>query len=597
MKRFFTLFCTVLLVSAVAAPTLAWEFSMTGDMEVRYRYFSRTGGGDLYGAANETAIGFNNGAIGLSGYYGGTNAVEAQGFSVKGSDAALSDMRVRLYPELRLNQAIRVRGEYWLTGGNLHGSYDGSGSGPIGGDSWAINRGEQGWYSPTDTGAKIGMSSGIWDKLWVTAHLPWGILVAGRRGLMFGPGWSTLDEQNASDEMLAIAVPYGPFTLLCGELLYENCWIVPNSAEQLSTNSRVAAPRDKNGARDLNGFWAFTYRSGDIDTGTAARYAFQKNVHSYGTGTVSVLAGPNMRDDASNFVVPAAFNGTALNGLPMTSDVNIWEQVVYAKYYNGRFFFNGEYGAVIVDAFRQGGRPISGWQDAWMVELGVVAGPTKLSLANFYKSGHDRRGGLLNTTAAVGSVSGTYVLDRWDEFMVFCGSNTPIKPYNYLLGLYGCGNNGFDAKGDAWYTDLLAYAVRLDYALAANLNVYGSYIHASRASKTSTAIGQYRGGVSNATYRVNPGYNASGAQIAAVPNVPDTYLGYEVDAGFDWKLLEGFTFNMLFAYWQPGDWFKWAYVDYTNYNNVTIGGNNYPVNPHRQIDPLIGLQGSMVISF
>ena len=123
-------------------------------------------------------------------------------------------------------------------------------------------------------------------------------------------------------------------------------------------------------------------------------------------------------------------------------------------------------------------------------------------------------------------------------------------------------------------------------------------MYATRASNTSTAIGQYRGGVSNAAYRVHPGFNATGTvQIAAVPNVPDTYLGWEADVGVDWKLLENLTLHALFAYWQPGDWFKWAYVDYSNGGTTTVDGKVYPVNPHREIDPLIGIQTSLVIDF
>jgi hypothetical protein len=405
--------------------------------------------------------------------------------------------------------------------------------------------------------------------------------------------------------MLALVVPYGPFTFFIGEQLYENNWIVPNQAQQLSSlgynPAGVAAPTDKNGIRDVNGATSLTYRSGDIDTGTASRYVFHRNIHTYASATsvaAPVPAGPNRRDDASNSPVPRFFSGIGVNGLPTVSDIDIWQQLVYFKYFNGRFFFNAEYAANIVDVFRKQGRPLAGLQNAWMAEFGLISGPAKLTLANFYKSGHDRRGGWLNTTAATGQVSpGVYVMDRWDEFMIFGGSHGQMEPYNFLMGMYGGGNNGYDSKGDAWYNDFLAYAARLDYAVAANLNIFGSYVHADRASNTSTAIGQYRGGLSNATYRINPGYGPTGAQIAAIPNVPDTYLGYEVNAGFDWKLLEGFTFHGLFAYWQPGDWFKWAYVDYTGYTFTNVNGVNYPVNPNRTIDPLIGFQGSVVINF
>jgi hypothetical protein len=101
MKRVFTLLLAGLLMGAITAPALAWEFSMTGEMEARYRYISRTGGADLFGVANAAAAGYNDGAIGLAGYYGGTNQVVAQGFAAKGADAAINDYRIWLYPEIK----------------------------------------------------------------------------------------------------------------------------------------------------------------------------------------------------------------------------------------------------------------------------------------------------------------------------------------------------------------------------------------------------------------------------------------------------------------------------------------------------------------
>jgi hypothetical protein len=234
-----------------------------------------------------------------------------------------------------------------------------------------------------------------------------------------------------------------------------------------------------------------------------------------------------------------------------------------------------------------------------MVELGTVCGPTKLSLANFYRSGHDRRGGVLDFAGPSGTnlATGAQVMDRYNEFIVFGGGDEAIKPYNWLIGLYGTGNNSFDQNGYPVYRDFLAYAARLDYAVAANLNVFGSFIYANRASNTATFLGQYRGGAVP-TFAPNPGLDAATQtrQIAAIPNVPDNYLGWEADAGWNWKLLENMTFNGLVAYWQPGDWFKYAYTDYTFATNTAVQGI-YPINPNRGIDPLLGFQGSMVIDF
>ncbi len=601
------------LVMGVASPALGWEFSLKGDLEVRYRYFLRTGGGDLFGKANPDAIGYNDGAIGFAGYYGGLNQVAAQGYSAKSADAAVNDNRIVLRPDFWVNSAVHIRGEYWVTGGNIFGSYDGAGAAPIGtmgGDSWIRNRGYTGWYNNPAYTIPTGMATGVWDKFWATVETPWGILALGRRPLAFGLGWSTMHQKDADTEMLGLFVPYGPFTFLVVTQLFENNWIIPNHSYQLASTEvggfnppGVAAATDKTGIRDINGSIGVTYKSGGVDMGTVSRYVYHNEVHAYApTGptykpTAPVPAGPNRRDDASLSPIPIWFSGTGLSGFPTYSDIGWLLQVSYFKYTNGRFFLNTEYSFENINVRRKGGRPLSGFQNAWMVELGAICGPTKLSLANFYHSGHDRRGGVFNTTAATGFATGAYVMDRFDEFTIFGGCYEPSKPYNYLIGIYGGGNNGYEVRGLAFYNDFLAYAARLDYAVAANLNTFVTFMQANRASNTATAVGQYRGGTPNAGARANPGYNAAGVQIAPIPNVPDNNLGYEIDAGVNWKILENVTFNALGAFWQPGDWFKWAYVDYTGPTSATINGVAYPVNPHRGIDPIFGFQGSFLVDF
>lgn len=270
-------------------------------------------------------------------------------------------------------------------------------------------------------------------------------------------------------------------------------------------------------------------------------------------------------------------------------------------------------------ATKKGGRSISTWADAWEVELGAICGPAKLTLAGFYHSGDDRRGGFLDYWGAISSPNPYHgaatVYDKQTQFLVFGGAREAIAPYQFLMGLYGTGNNTYDVRGYGAFQDFLGYAARLDYAVAANLNVFTSFMYADRASNTGTPVAAYRGGVPN-TIRVSPGFGSTyfgqyGAvglplaflgggtpgQFAPVPNVPDNYLGWEWDAGVNWKLLEGMTFNTLIAYWQPGDWFKWAYVDYGSTVTATINGVPYPVNPNRGIDPIIGFQGSIVVDF
>jgi hypothetical protein len=618
MKRFFTIMLGVLLIAAVTAPALAWEFAMTGEMEWRYRYFARQGSGDLFGSTSLSAATstVDQQALGLAGPVGtgaGPMAVIVQGFSAKQADAQTNETRVWLFPEIRINPAVRMRGEYWVTGTNLRGLYDGTGApgAAVGVNNWVQNLGYNGWYfnaanSPGNSTTPVGMSVGLWEKWWATAQLPWGILAFGRRPFAFGLGWSTLHEKDANTESIVIVAPYGPLTFILGpSTVYgaQSDQFTENSLALLGTGAIQAGGTDKGRMRSWHMAGAFTYRNGPVELGQFWTMLVQPNTHFAPIGAIP-LAGPAQRDDFNQGAFGGLFVGAAphLNGAtPIFSDIGFVLFVNYFKYNNGRFFLNAEYDFQYADARRNGGRPISMWADAWELELGAMCGPAKLAFANFYSSGHDRRGGWLNLTNATGTggpaALPANVYDHLSLYLVLGGRQEAIKNYAWLVGIYGGGNNSFDGRGYWTAQDFLAYAARLDYAVAANLNVFGSYIYMNRASNTATAIGSFRGGVANGAFRNNPGFNAAGAQIAAVPNVPDDYLGWEANVGVDWKLLEGLTFRSQFAYWQPGDWFKWAYVDYSNLNTVAVGGANYPINPNRGIDPLIGFQGSLVVDF
>ncbi|MGO9571931.1 MAG: hypothetical protein ACLP5H_30780 [Desulfomonilaceae bacterium] len=645
MKRLLTILLGVLLIAAVTAPALAWEFSMTGESEFRYRYFARQGQNDLFGGpAGIGTLGVNAGtATGNIGFAGPQTSpgawnpagfpsqmVQAQGFSAKGADAQIQEERVWLYPEIRVNPAIRLRGEYWVTGTNLRGHHpvieDG---GTLVGSLDSIPQGYIGWFisgdsSPGNSVDPTGMSTGLWEKFWATVQLPWGVFAVGRRGVGFGTGWSTAHEKDLDTDGWFLATPYGPLTFLLEgfwadrgtDVFTENAAATLAGIQTAAGSPTVAAGMDKNGKRGELDFAAgFTYKNGPVDMGTLVRVLYHNNAHTSFAGLVP--AGPAGADDFNDSAFPVVFLGAGTfldNGInPIHGDTHYFLWPTYLKYFNGRFFFNAEYAFELAEARRQGGRPISSWADSWEIELGGICGPAKLSLANFYHSGDDRRGGVADFWSAQGGVAGAFthganVNDKQNAFLVFGASKEAINPYQYLLGIYGTGNDSYDCRGYGTFQDFLAYAARLDYAVASNLNVWSSFMYANRASNTSTPIGAFRGGVANIGVRAHPGFipgyvghytpiGALGQQIAPIPNVPDNYLGWEWDAGLNWKLLEGFTFNGLFAYWQPGDWFKWAYEDYGSLTTTTVGIGTYPVNPNRAIDPIIGFQGSVVVDF
>ncbi|MDQ7785692.1 MAG: hypothetical protein RDU20_22620, partial [Desulfomonilaceae bacterium] len=168
MRRLLTVLMAGLLIAAFVVPAAAWEFSMTGEYELRLRYISRTGNTDLFGVAPlqdaagvglplNTAVGFagpnwyntnlgtnvlggptvgarvaeNPGALGLgtiverpidavtAGFADvgiGRGRIVRGGYSTYGCDALYSDSRLTIHPAIRVNPAIRVHGTYTVGG-------------------------------------------------------------------------------------------------------------------------------------------------------------------------------------------------------------------------------------------------------------------------------------------------------------------------------------------------------------------------------------------------------------------------------------------------------------------------------------------------
>jgi hypothetical protein len=212
-----------------------------------------------------------------------------------------------------------------------------------------------------------------------------------------------------------------------------------------------------------------------------------------------------------------------------------------------------------------------------------------------YYPGFDRRAGrLIDRQPTVPSV----FLD---------GGVSTYRPYSLLLSYdYGSGNGSVTySSNHGFMTDASSFGARLDYAVAANLNLYGSFFYAKRVSQ-AYGWGWIRPDPS--TSPTSPAmqfafrFDRQGRLLVAfdsgAPNILETDLGYEIGAGFDWKLLEGFALRGNFAFWQPGDWFKFACVDRTQPGwDAPSAANNFGINPDRAIDPIFGTYISMEMSF
>ncbi|HTY23141.1 MAG TPA: hypothetical protein VMC85_08420 [Desulfomonilaceae bacterium] len=134
----------------------------------------------------------------------------------------------------------------------------------------------------------------------------------------------------------------------------------------------------------------------------------------------------------------------------------------------------------------------------------------------------------------------------------------------------------------------------MDYAVASNLNVWRTYLWAERLERDGYLAGNFgRSGTLDAV----PGATAAGAAFRGAngrgsitlsdPFASSRFLGWEANAGVDWKLLEGMTLLFKYACWQPGDWFDWAY------QAALPGGVTGPLGK----SPIQSIQGSFIMDF
>lgn len=271
----------------------------------------------------------------------------------------------------------------------------------------------------------------------------------------------------------------------------------------------------------------------------------------------------------------------------------ITEGWAYLKYNNGQFFFNTE-----LDWFNRvyrfqrslngtffglpdningsGSRFASKYWESWryMAEAGVGFGPVVTRLFYCFMPGPDRRHGVLIDRQP-------FIQDLPQQaFGLF-------DPYSILLA-YRFGS-GVDAPGHI--SDASIYALKLDYALAANLIVEGSFLRAFRNShgyavgyiRPNTAVGQF----GNVVYLEPPGSTFTNP----APSIPERDLGWEVMGGIVWKLMESWAVAARASYWQPGKWFNYACIDKSVPNwDLPSPANNWGIRPDRTIDPVLAVE-------
>ncbi|MDQ7784606.1 MAG: hypothetical protein RDU20_17105 [Desulfomonilaceae bacterium] len=482
--------------------------------------------------------------------------------TASGGDGTTQYQYLDVFTNLRINPAVSFRGHYHL-GEFLRGR-------------------NSGYRIGTRPGTRVAASDGQWTMWWVTGQLPIGTVAFGKRPKAFGMGLaSSGDGGDTSTETLLLLTHFGP--LRVGGGLY-----LSRRADLVYWN-----PDDKNNMRQNNFETFVTYRRGNLDIGFEADIEY---THQGGEGQ---LAPGGTKTIVASDRVSATYDA-------------------YVKYYDGRFFFNAEavyddhcirrlQNTNVPDAMDgRGSRFSTDYIESlrYAAEFGVAAGPGMLSFLYAYLPGADRRNG---------------VLIHKQAFLHKTGYNVFI-PYSYLLGYaYGAGVGAFDLNGYGFLNDAVVKAVRVDYAVAANLNLYATFLKADRAGHgygwgfidlddretIPDPTGANVGGVPLQISNPNFGQvllrnldEVSGRRINAfditAPNIPDTDLGWEFTVGMDWEILSGSRVNLRYAYWVPGKWFSYACVDKSVANR---GAPNWGVNPDRLISGVMAWSLTLLQSF
>jgi hypothetical protein len=592
-----------LAILMLTGPASAWEFNMKGSFNWEYEYITQLGRSGFFGPYDVDAN-----AAGLGNSLNGWLGAQANDITVSGSDGAWNTQYMELWPEIRFNPAVRVRGLYrigqWWTGAvtspsGTTGVLD-SAAGPELVRSEYINYGMP--------GKDRSFSPGYWNLLWLTAQVPWGELAIGKRPSSWGCGMAW-DGDNRTSESFSIAAPYGPFRISLG-------FYPARQGYEGYYNDYY----DKSGLRYFDMVAPnITYRNGPLDTGIIVNIGPTRH------------RGPERLGGGST--APSATN----KAIAETRDREDYYGGAYVKYNNGRFFFNSEFDFYTRrdkirdrDYFTVANANI-GFVNRYvqdyrvMAELGAICGPAKVSLLYAWSSGNDRRRGIRDNINQgtivdpfndVATPAPAGITPRWTATSL--GNTSVFRPYSYLMVYnYGLGAYINADNGKGYFADASAFGGRLDYAVAANLNLYSSFFWADRVgngygwgflvpNSTGTGVFPISGsGVANNTFgnvqqQYKGTFNAAGVGIPLTvsPNIPDNNLGWEIDAGFDWKLLEGVTVNATFGYWQPGKWFNFACVSRTNPGwNAPTNVNGWGIQPNRNIDAIYGMEMKLVGDF
>jgi len=570
----------------------AWEFSLSGVFNWEFYQFSQLGDKGFFGPYNQDnsappppvpgtlRLAARNGWLGheiasrTPASYGDDLA--------SGSDVAANYMYTIFTPIVKVNEALSVGGIYrigsWLdpsanfSPGRLNSSR---------------------YLNSTASGIGQSFSPGYWQVWCAVAQLPWGTVSIGKQPNTIGLGL-IIDSLENSSEAVGLSIPFGPFQFI-GQYYP---WAPGNTVYPLIT--------DRSGAANPHVAAGLNYDAGNFSSQTWVEYTDGHKGPESELFVMATLPLPGV-------VVSPVF----------ATDSSTFFGFTNFRYFNGQFFCNAEVG-YYQSISRQNGfvlnspsppqsnYPQTRYWELWagVIECGAVAGPAKISFLWAYYPGPDRRAGKL--------------IDRQPTVLALYSPTGGVNlylPYSLLLGYdYGSGNMSIShSSNHGFITDASTYGVRLDYAVAANLNAYATFLYARRLSQ-GYGWGWIRPDPNTVYAAVNGTFPSPGLTFAnngtnypspttdsnvvnpsyatSAPNILERDLGYEIGGGIDWKLIEGYTLTARVAYWKPGDWFKYACVDRRQPGWVVpSAANRWGINPNREIDPIFGLRLAVRVEF
>lgn len=586
-----TVGCTVILLGCMLGSAYAWEFGLTGSFNWSYEWYDQLGQKGFLGRYN-----VDNGAATRAQNLNFWNGGQFDTNVVTGSSSGWSYFNVEFEPEIKINSAVRIRGIYRL--GSWHD--------PANSD----------YHTQDAPGTGNAFSEGQWTQFWLTANTPWGVFGVGKRPWKFGAALQYDGADAATTESVVLVVPYGPIYFGLGfypyrfagtssilmehlirnrvaaEAAYGDPYDLPHyytTADDITTPGQYFSRADRSGSFSKDFLFFISYSSGPLQLGALASFG------AYRIGPEALLLADN--------------NASPLIRL----DTQLTHGTIFLKYNNGRVFMNSEAAWLYwIDRYQPrdgfpGQRvltdsenvylPYTRYIEQWraMVEAGAFAGPAKVSFITAWSPGPDRRGGRYIDRQPAAFVWHPTYDTHLGNFSVF-------RTYSYLFSYnYGAGLNAYNLSGDGYIRDAFVLAARGDYAIASNFNVFTTMFWAQRTSH-GYPWGALRPNWGDAVdgnvdfSLASPGPLNIPINNIRVPNIPDRELGYEIDIGFDWQLLEGWQVGMVLGYWVPGNWFKYACIDrsVTNWNNDAVRNG---ANPNRTIDPVIGGEFSMTFQF